>query len=135
MKREPAMNHETELISSFVVPEKRARYLELLAKPKRRREILDRLNHCFDIMPQFATTSNWRLASELERLLRAKGAGDIAHVIADNSELDGLDLPLFEALDGVLSHQFGSVVSCIPGRLAFYKKEAPGDAFILERKS
>ena len=128
------MTHETAFVSAFVVPEKRARYLEFLAKPKRRRELLDRLNHFFDFVPQFATVTGSRSAAELEHFLRAKGAGDTAHIIADSSDLDGLDLELGKALDGALSHPFGSVVSCIPGRLAFYKQEAPGEAFILERK-
>lgn len=127
--------HEAAFVSSFVLPEKRARYLEFLARPKHRHKFLERLNHLLELIPEHATPIKSPVTSELERLLRARGAGAMAHVIADSTELDGLDLPLFEAIDGSLSDQFGSIVSCIPGRLAFYKPEAPGDASILERSS
>ena len=59
------MTHETAFVSAFVVPEKRARYLEFLAKPKRRRELLDRLNHFFDFVPQFATVTGSRSESDV----------------------------------------------------------------------
>jgi hypothetical protein len=128
-----AADHEAEFVAAFVVSEKRTRYLEFLANPKRRPEILDRLNHFFDFVPKFATEITAHSVTEVVRLLRAKDAPDVAHIIADSSEWDGLDLHLSEAVGRAMSHEFGVVVSCIPGRLAFYKQEAPGKAFILQR--
>jgi len=129
------MNHEAAFVSAFVVPEKRARYLEFLANPKRRHEILNRLGHFDDFLTQFATETGYQQSGVLDGLLRARGAGRLAHVISMSEDLDGREMPLLEALEGVLDYPFGSVVSCLPGRLAFYiQHEAPTQGFILEKK-
>ena len=126
------MEHEQAFVSAFVVPEKRARYAEFLPKPKRRVEITRRFSHFFDFVPALARQVPRGVASELAPLLRAKGAGDTAHVIGGRDEIDGQDLPLEEAIDGALGDPSGVVVSCIPGRLALYIQEyPPGDTFIL----
>jgi hypothetical protein len=128
----PRMDHEEAFVSVFVVPEKRARYSEFLRKPKRRVEITRRFCHFFDFVPQLATQVPRGMASELAPLLRARGAGDTAHVIGGRDELDGLDLPLEQAIDDALADPGGVVVSCVPGRLALYMQEfPPGDTFIL----
>ena len=129
------MEHEQAFVSVFVVPEKRARYAEFLPKPKRRVEITGRFCHFFDFVPALARQVPRGTASELAPLLRAKGAGDTAHVIGGRDEIDGQDLPLEEAIDGALADPSGVVVSCIPGRLALYIQEyPPGDTFILCHK-
>ena len=131
------MNHEDSFVNAFIVPEKRSRYLQLLANPKRRREILDRFNHQLDYDDSLATavTASQHSSQQLEKLLRAKGADDICYVIADQLSLDGHDIPLEEALDSVYCHDFAAVISCIPGRLAYYKPESPSHGFIFEKKS
>ena len=126
------MEHEQAFVSAFVVPEKRARYAEFLPKPKRRVEITGRFCHFFDFVPALARQVPRGVASELAPLLRAKGAGDTAHIIGGRGEIDAQDLPLEEAIDGALADPSGVVVSCIPGRLALYIQEfPPGDTFIL----
>jgi hypothetical protein len=125
------MDHEESLVSVFVVSEKRARYAEFLRKPKRRAEILNRLCHFFDFMPQLATQVPRDAA--LAALLRKRGAGPTAHVIGGRK--DGADLPLEEAIDEAMTDPNGVVVSCVPGRLALYLQEfPPGDTFILSHK-
>jgi len=129
------MDHEEEFVSVFVVPEKRARYLEFLRKPKRRGEITDRFCHFFDFVPALARQVPRGTASELARLLRTSGAGDIAHVIGGRHEIDGHDLPLEQAIDDALADPSGVVVSCVAGRLALYMQEfPPGDTFVLRYK-
>ncbi len=129
------MEHEQAFVSAFVVSEKRARYAEFLPKPKRRVEITGRFCHFFDFVPALARQVPRGVASELAPLLRAKGAGDMAHVIGGRDEIDGQDLPLEEAIDSALADPSGVVVSCIPGRLALYIQEyPPGDTFILCHK-
>lgn len=129
----PCMEHEQAFVSAFVVPEKRARYLELLAKPKRRSEITNRFSHFFDFLPQLARQVPRN--SDVAALLRKQGAGDIAHVIGGRDALDGKDMPLEEAIIKATIDPGGVVISCIPGRLALYMKEfPPGDTFILSNK-
>jgi hypothetical protein len=129
------VDHEQAFVSVFVVPEKRTRYSEFLPKPKRRVEITRRFDHFFDFVPALAKQVSRGTASELAPLLRARGAGDTAHVVGGRDEIDGRELPLEEAIDGALAEPGGVVVSCVPGRLALYIQEfPPGDTFILSYK-
>jgi hypothetical protein len=47
--------------------------------------------------------------------------------------LDARTLPLKEALGLILGMSPGTLVSCIPGRLAYFEGEEKGARFILER--
>src|SRR5215217_7507022 len=126
------MDHEQAFVSVFVLPEKRTRYAEFLPKPKRRVEITNRFSHFFDFVPALAKQVARGTAAELAPMLRARGAGDTAHVIGGRDEIDGQDLPLEQAIDDALVDPRGVVVSCVPGRLALYIQEfPPGDTFIL----
>jgi hypothetical protein len=73
-----------------------------------------------------------RLA-ELEQLLRKMGAAETVHTIGGGKRMDGQDLPLVEVLDGAVADG-GVVISCIPGRLALFIQESPGNTFILMHK-
>jgi hypothetical protein len=127
----PRMDHEHAFVAVFVVPEKRARYGEFLPNPNRRGQIVNRFCHFFDFVPALATQVKRDTVSRLAAMLRARGAGDTAHVIGGGT-IDGKDLPLEQAIDDALSDQGGVVISCIPGRLALYMQEfPPGDTFIL----
>ena len=59
------------------------------------------------------------------------GAPDDCHVISENPELDGKRLPLDAALQQIVGFGYGTLVSCIPGRLAFFEGEGPSDRCIL----
>jgi hypothetical protein len=126
------MEHEEAFVSTFVVPEKRARYAEFLANPKRRGKVTNRFCHFFDFVPALARQVPRGMASDLAPLLRAKGAGDTAHIIGGGKRIDGQDLPLVEAIDSAVADGWGVVVSCVPGRVALFIQEfPPGDTFIL----
>ena len=129
------MDHEAEFVKAFIRSEKRARWAQFLANPKRRKEILGQLDHNLPFIPALATAvpGGQDFPSELERLLRAKGAGPSCHVIVDGLKIDGRELPLAAALHEICLHGSGAVLSCIPGRLAYYRPEAPGPGLILER--
>jgi hypothetical protein len=129
-------NHEQAFVSSFVIPEKRARYAEFLANSKRRDEVLNRFNHFFDFVPELATQVPRTSPDQLAALLRKRGAPAHAHLIGRPAELDGCELPLVEAIDRAFSDGWGTVISCLPGRLALYLQEfPPGDAFILATRA
>jgi hypothetical protein len=130
------MDHEAAFAKAFLASEKRARFIQYLADPKRRKEMLDRLNHDLPYMPGFATgiPSHQDYPDELEKLLKAKGAGPTCHVIADGLKADGRELPLREALNLICMHERGAILSCLSGRLAYYKPESPGQGILLERQ-
>ena len=130
------MNPEELFVRAFIVPEKRSRYLESLKNPQRRRDILARLNHHVDYDTSLATEVFGADAyvENLERLLRSKGAPDVCHVMGDQLKLDGQEVELAEGLEAVLAHDFGGVVLCVPGRLAYFKPESPAKVVILEKR-
>jgi hypothetical protein len=126
--------HEAGFVSAFIIPERRKRYLTLLGNPKRRGKVLNRLNHSQDIDFSLARPEAPACDTEsLAALLESLGAGPTCYVIADASDMDGQTLPLREALCRTSVHGFGVVVSCVPGRLCFFKPESPTPGFILER--
>ncbi len=131
----PLMNeHEVAFVMAFIIRERHERYLSLLGNPKRRSKLLNRLNHAQDIDFSLARQMPPACSGEsLAGLLKRLGAGDTCHVIADSSEMDGHTLPLREALWRASCLGFGVVLSCLPGRLCFYKPESPTPGFILER--
>lgn len=129
------MGHEEAFAKAFLPSEKRARFIQLLAQPKRRKEILSQLNRRLPYLSEFATEvpSAQDFPDELEKLLTTKGAGPTCHVIADGLKADGRELPLREALRLICMHGPGAILSCLPGRLAYYKPASPGLGILLER--
>lgn len=129
------MDHETAFVKAFIKREKWARYLQLLSNSKRREEILIRLNHKLDYLPALAVAvpEDQDFPEALERLLRARVAPDTCHVLVNGLRIDGCEVPLREALDTICMHMYGSILSCIPGQLAYYRPEAPGYGVILAR--
>ena len=131
------MDHEQAFVKTFVASAKRARWSQFLSNPKRRKEILNQLNHNLPFIPSLGSEvpGKFDFPEELERLLKSKGAGPTCHVIVDGLKIDGKELPLCDALHEVCLHNFGAILSCIPGRLAYYKPESPGRGVILELPS
>ena len=127
--------HEIGFVTTFIIRERRERYLMLLGNPKRRGKALKRLNHAQDI--DFSLTRpvpSGCVAESLAVLLENLGASETCYVIADASDMDGQTLPLREALWRASVHGFAVVLSCLPGRLCFYKPESPTPGFILEKR-
>jgi hypothetical protein len=125
---------EEATIRAFIKREKLDRYLTLLANAKRRARFLDCLNHCrdFDIryVQELASTA------DVQSLLIARRASPLCHVISDDQSLDGQAMPLAEAIGAAEFAAFGTILCCIPGRLAYYVDEAgSGRRLLLERAS
>ena len=129
------MNHEEAFVQAFIAPDKRSRYMSLLASRKRRHVFLDRLNHHLDYDPAFANRvpSEQQTPERIEALLRKRGAPDACHVISSNSDWDAQEMPLYDALELVVGYGIGTVLCCIPEHLAYYEAEDVGDRFILSR--
>lgn len=129
------MNHEEAFAKAFIISAKRARFLQFLANPKRRKEMLQRLSHGLPYIQTLAwvVPVAQDFPDELEKLLRARGAGPTCHVISDGLSIDGKGVPLREALFAICMHGPGAILCCVAGRLAYYKPESPGQGVILER--
>jgi hypothetical protein len=129
------MGHEEAFTKAFILSEKRARFLQYLANSKRRKEVLVQLSHRLPFIPAFGkeVPGAQDFPDELEKLLRAKGAGPVCHVIAGGLKADGRELPLKEALTLICLQEHGAILSCLPGQLAYYRPAPPGPGILLEK--
>jgi hypothetical protein len=130
------MDHETALINAFILRERRARYTGMLSNPKKRTKILGKLHHLKDLDPRFIIeiSPSDHYSDTIATLLMKRGAPEQCHVIGGTRELDGRNVQLVEALDEVVAWGYGTLISCIPGRLGFYEGEDLTIRYILERK-
>ncbi len=103
----------------------------VLASDKRRVRMLDRLNHCRDLDERYTTVLP--PAANVLELLRSRGAPTTCYVLSDTKEIDGRELPLDEALSATELAGWGTIISCISGRLAFYYDERGARRMLLER--
>jgi hypothetical protein len=119
------MNHEESVVRAFIVPTKRERYLGFLATPKGRAKIISQLAHFKDLNPKymFAIPPNQTNRVSLLKLLIAKGAGKRCWVISETAELDGKETDLDTALKETVGLEMGTIISCVPGKLAYFEDE------------
>jgi hypothetical protein len=126
-------SHEETIIRTFFKPEKKERYLTLLGSKKGRRKALDALNHMADLDPRYSTEIS--ADADIIALLRQKDAPPTCYVISDIGEIDGREIPLAEAVKEIEAKGWGSLVGCVPGRLACYFGERGEARILLEKKS
>jgi hypothetical protein len=124
---------EMAFVNAFITREKRARYLQLLATPKRRGDILGRLYHNLDLLhgTYHEVTGADKSADKVEQVLRSKGAREMCYVISPEPDIDQRTVPLAEILMTLFETDGVAILCCLPGRLAFYKAE--DEAYLLER--
>ncbi len=120
------------IIWKFVLPQRQERYLSLLKLKKRKEALRDLLNGKDWNMPLArAILPNNQTASVIEGLLKNLGASTECYVLSENSKIDGQLMPLREALNEIVGFQMASLISCIPGTIAYYEGEGKNQRFIL----
>jgi len=124
--------HEESIIKTFIVAEKQDRYIGLLSNKKRRAKVLDALNHCHDLDPRFC--SHLASSADVVAVLKAKGAPEQCCIISDIPKIDGQTMLLKEAISIIETEGWGSMVGCIPGKLAYYYGEQGEQRIILEKR-
>ena len=132
-----AAEHERVLIRAFVVAKRRDRYLSFLRTPKGREKLIAALPHSFALDERYVhlVPRHKQNAASIEAILRSKGAPDTCHVVSEWSRVDGREMPLAEALKEIVGMSMGTILSCIPGRLAYFEFEDVGYRYILEREA
>lgn len=105
----------------------------MVSDARLRHGFTSRLPHFKDFDPKYRLPipSSKLFVENLARELDKRHSTRIVYVISEDPALDGKELPLTEALKGIVGRGMGAVVSCIPGRLAFVETE--DERFILER--
>ena len=124
--------HEEKMIDAFIVKEKRDRYKSLLSNSKKRNATLDCLNHFHDLDEKYVT---WLPSNAVvEHILRQEGSPENVYVISNTKDIDGKLIPLDEAVYKTALGGWGTIISCIPGQLAYYYDEVGVRRAILKRK-
>jgi hypothetical protein len=127
------VHNELSLIAAFVKRSKRDRYREILSTPRLRHKFTDQLAHFTDFDPTYRLPipSDKLFVDNIARELQKRQSPGIVFAISEDTVLDQKELPLVEALKQIVGRGMGTVLSCIPGRLAFVETE--DERFILER--
>jgi len=127
--------HEEQFARSFIVSEKRDRYLSLLDSKRGRKKLRDGLYHCRDLDERFAhlVPSGQQCSEHIERVLKSKGAPEKCYVFSADDEFDGREMPLSEALSEIVGFVPGTFISCIAGKLGYFEFEDMSERYILEK--
>jgi hypothetical protein len=88
----------------------------------------------FDRQAVVVIPADSQTASKIEKLLRIRGAPAACWLVSQRSDWDGRQMPLTNALEAVVGAGFGTVISCIAGRLGYFEGEGPSDRHLLERQ-
>ena len=127
------MHNDHALIAAFVKRNKRDRYREILSNPRLRHKFTCQLAHFTDFDPKYrvAIPSDKLFVDNIALELQKRHSPDIVLAISEDPRLDQKEIPLVEALRRIVGCGMGTVLNCIPGRLAFVETE--DERFILER--
>jgi hypothetical protein len=127
---------DEQLLARFFIPTKRERYAEMMGHPKKRPKFLRELAHFKSLDPRYLIPMPPKklFPDQIAAVLTTKGAPRSCWITSENSELDGREMPLLDALNEVVGRQMGTLLTCIPGRLAFFEGEDVGSRWILERR-
>ena len=127
------MHNEQSLIAAFVKRSKRNRYREILSNPRLRHKFTHELAHFTDFDPKYRLPipSNRLFVDNIAVELKKRHSPNIVFAISEDPALDQKEFPLIEALEQIVGRGMGTVLSCIPGCLAFIETE--DERFILER--
>ena len=127
------VDHETSLIAAFVKRGKRGRYREIVSDSRLRHKFTGQLAHFKDFDPQYRLPipSNKLFVDNIARELDKRHSPKIVFAISEYPALNQKEVLLVQALPQIVGRGMGTILSCLPGRLAFVETE--DERFILER--
>ncbi|HSY03705.1 MAG TPA: hypothetical protein VK819_16190 [Acidobacteriaceae bacterium] len=127
------MHHEQALVAAFVTRSKRDRYREFLDNPRVRHQFTHRLAHFTDFDPRYRLPflSRQLFVGNITSELQKRHSPSVVFAISEDPALDQKEVLLSDALPLIVGRGMGTVLSCLPGRLAFVETE--DERFILER--
>jgi len=127
--------HQDMLITRFILRDKKERLKTLLKSKRGRIKLRNRLAHNIDFDPRFITIipNNQQTTKLILELLRHESAPSECYIISEDVTIDGKILNLTDALDRVIGSGMGSIISCIPGKLAYFEGEDINHRFLVKR--
>lgn len=126
---------EESIINSFILPNRKERYLSLLNARGGRDKIRHTFPHFRDFDPRFIVSIPHvaHRADDVELRLRERGAPRECYIWSESSSLDDRSISLQEALLKIIGWTPGTILLCVPGRLGYYEGEDENERFILAR--
>jgi hypothetical protein len=126
--------HAEAVIRAFFTPERRKRYITLLHSRRGRVKLRQALAHLHALDRRYTRSvpPDVHEVRAITRLLQQRGAPETCYVLAEDPELDDRCLPLQDALTAIVGRGSGAILSCIPGKLAYYEGEDVGERYLLE---
>jgi hypothetical protein len=127
--------HERGFLDFLAEPPKRRMATLLELGGKRRPDVRAMMDHSVRLHPLSCKhlTGSQADASSVAATLRKLGAPPTCFVVSADSDLDGREMPLGDALNAIIAKGNGAFVSCIPGRLGFYEYEDMKSSYLLSR--
>ncbi len=128
---------EKLFVKAFVTKNKIKRSLFELNFKKKRINFFSKLCHRYDKIlnarcMRKTQTSN---SKDIFNSLKKEGAKNTCYIFSFFPELDGCKMPLSDALKQCVGRGMPSIISCIPGKLAYFEAEqevGPPPRFILK---
>ncbi len=127
---------EKALFETFIVANKKGRYVELVGTKRGREKIRLGLDHFVDLDPRFCQRMKpgEQFLPDILQALKRLGAPPVCYLMSSCDELDGREIDLAEALRSVIGRGIGTFVSCMPGRLAYFESEERNERYICYRE-
>jgi hypothetical protein len=123
-------------LRAFIRKTRVERHVSLLRTPTKRAKLIAQF-HDLDLDPRFVNfvpAESQGPATRLYDLRRRLGAPNSCYVMSAVGDLDGREMDLQEALDLTVNHDNGTLISCIPGQLAYYEGD-DSCRYILQRRA
>jgi hypothetical protein len=126
-------NHENLLVNTFISNKQKQRLSSLLKSKKGRQKIKALLPHSLEFDSKFIykIPDNKQTAENIYDLLVSKNAPDTCYLISEHTSFDGKMMQLKEALNKIVGSGVATIISCIPGELAYYEGEDLNNRLIL----
>jgi len=119
-------------LAQFLDKKSARRFGKLAAIPKRRHDIADMLCHKF--WPESKYIIDCAKATKDEILLQLRQLKSPENVFVFGAScVPGMVMNLSDAVSEIYGYAAGQIVSCVPGKLAFFEGEDIGDRMILCR--
>jgi len=127
------VNHELLVVNTFIDKNQRNRFNTLLSSKKGRAKARGLMSHSIRFVPHLIheIPTNKQTSEEIIKILLQHKASTSCYLISEHTRLDKTVMGLAEAINEVVGSGIATIVSCIPGKLAYFEGEGFNNRFIL----
>jgi hypothetical protein len=123
-------------VETFAAKDPKGRLLTLLETSRGCQKIFAGLDHVnwLDSELVVRVPNHLQTADEIQKMLLERGSPVRCRVISTDAELNDRDLELGTVLPAIVGGGHGTILLCLPGRLAYYESEEPQERYICFRR-